>query len=75
MENIKNMKFEDALKELERVVQALEGGKASLDESVELYEKGTLLKKHCEERLKSAQLRVNQIADGNEIKPFSTDGC
>lgn len=73
--NIDNMEFEEALKELEDISKILEEGKSSLKESVTLYERGTLLKKHCDSILESTQLRINQISsdkDGNiSIKEIS----
>ncbi len=74
--NINNMEFEEALKELEDISKILEEGKSSLKESVALYERGTLLKKHCDGILESTQLRINQISsdkDGNiGIKEISS---
>jgi exodeoxyribonuclease VII small subunit len=67
-EDIDQMEFEQALKELEEIVKILEEGKSSLDESVNLYERGTRLKKRCDGILESVQLRINQIScdkDGN----------
>jgi len=76
--NIDEMEFEDALKELEEIVKILEEGKSSLKDSVDLYERGVMLKKHCDKILDSAQLRINQISadkDGsitiNEIPSIS----
>jgi exodeoxyribonuclease VII small subunit len=60
--DIDGMEFEAALKELEDIVGILEEGKSSLKESVELYERGTALKKHCDAILESVQLRINQIS-------------
>lgn len=73
--NIGDMEFEEALKELEDISKSLEEGKSSLKESVDLYERGTLLKKHCDSILESTQLRINQISsdkDGSiDIKEIS----
>ncbi|MDR2794882.1 MAG: exodeoxyribonuclease VII small subunit [Holosporaceae bacterium] len=66
--DISKIEFEDALKELENIVRALEEGKSTLKESVALYERGTLLKKHCDGILEATQLKINQISsdkDGN----------
>ncbi|MDR2067961.1 MAG: exodeoxyribonuclease VII small subunit [Holosporaceae bacterium] len=60
--DIDKMEFEDALHELEEIVKILEEGKSSLKVSVDLYERGTLLKKHCDKILESVQLRINQIS-------------
>ena len=59
--SIKELSFEDALSELERIVRKLESGDAPLDESITLYQRGAKLKAHCEGKLKSAQLKVEKI--------------
>ena len=65
-DDIKKMSFEDALGALEKIVDDLETGRAPLAESVSLYEQGVALKKHCESKLKEAQLKVEKITlDGN----------
>jgi exodeoxyribonuclease VII small subunit len=64
--DISKMEFEEALKELESVVKILEDGKISLKESVDLYERGILLKKHCDGILESTQFRINQISIGKD---------
>ena len=62
--SIDDMSFEVALDELERLVARLESGQASLEDSITLYERGAKLKTHCDSRLKSAQMRVDQIVEG-----------
>ena len=69
------LSFEDALKRLEEIVRTLERGEAPLDQSIELYQEGDKLKRHCEARLKAAQARIEQIAFGSDgqpqgVKPF-----
>ena len=63
------LSFEDALKRLEEIVRTLEKGEAPLDQSIELYQEGDKLKRHCEARLKAAQARIEQIAFGSDGKP------
>ena len=63
------LSFEDALKRLEEIVRTLEKGEAPLDQSIELYQEGDKLKRHCETRLKAAQARIEQIAFGSDGKP------
>ena len=55
--------------ELESVVRQLEGGKIKLEEAVSVYERGILLKKHCEEKLKQAKSKIDKliIGDNNTI--------
>jgi exodeoxyribonuclease VII small subunit len=63
------LSFEAALKRLEEIVRLLEKGEAPLDQSIELYQEGDRLKRHCEARLKAAQARIEQIAFGADGKP------
>lgn len=58
------MSFEDALAELEQIVRRLEAGQVKLDEAIECYERGALLKRHCEQKLNEAQQRVDRIVIG-----------
>ena len=58
---LEKLDFEKALGELEDIVQRLESGDTSLEGAIEAYERGVLLKKHCESKLRNAQLRVNKI--------------
>ena len=71
---IKQMSFEDALRELEGIVQRLERGDAPLEESIAIYQRGAKLKAHCEGKLKDAQLKVEKIVlapDGSAgTEPF-----
>jgi exodeoxyribonuclease VII small subunit len=60
-EEINNLTFESALKALEEIVSQLDDGAIELDKAVEAYEKGAKLKKHCEQKLKEAQLRIEKI--------------
>ncbi len=61
---IDGMSFEQALGELERIVEQLEGGAVDLEQSITLYERGTRLKDHCDAKLKSAQARIDKIVAG-----------
>ena len=69
---IDQLNFEAALAELEQIVRSLELGTAPLDTSIELYQRGDRLKRHCEARLKSAQERIEQISLGPDGKPAGT---
>jgi exodeoxyribonuclease VII small subunit len=65
---IASLSFEEALAELEQIVRRLETGSAKLDEAIGAYERGALLKRHCEAKLREAQSRVEKIvlnADGS----------
>ena len=58
---VEAMSFEEALAELERIVQDLERGQLDLEAAISAYERGTLLKEHCGRKLREAQLRVEKI--------------
>lgn len=60
----KNMKFEEAIVRLEEVVRALEDGNTPLDRALELYEEGISLVRFCNEKLDSAQQRINILVKG-----------
>ena len=62
------MSFEDALSELEEIVRSLETGKARLEDAISAYERGALLKSHCEKKLKEAQAKVEKISLGADGK-------
>jgi len=59
--DIATLSFEDALAELEQIVGRLEAGRAKLDDAIAAYERGALLKRHCEAKLREAQMKVEQI--------------
>jgi exodeoxyribonuclease VII small subunit len=61
---VSELSFEDALKELERIVSQLESGQASLEDSIDMYARGAELKAHCQARLEAARLRVEKIVVG-----------
>ena len=67
--------FETTLGELEDIVQKLESGDTSLEGSIDAYERGIALKKHCEGKLREAQLRVEKIdKDGTlSTEPLETE--
>ena len=64
--DIAALSFEQALAELEKIVGQLESGQAPLEESIALYERGALLKAHCEARLEAARLKVEKIVVGRD---------
>lgn len=68
------IKFEDALKKLEKIVEDLEDGSLSLDDAIGKYEEGIKLSKLCAKRLELAKKKVEilmKAEDGSvELKPF-----
>ena len=74
-QDLGEMSFEQALKALEEVVRRLETGEVPLEESIDLYERGEMLRKHCQARLDAAQARIEKIVQGPDgkaarVEPF-----
>lgn len=68
------MKFEEALKKLEQIVQDLESGKLPLDDSLKKYEEGVKLSRFCHKTLQAAQKKIQVLTkkgEGFELKPFA----
>ncbi|MSO65082.1 MAG: exodeoxyribonuclease VII small subunit [Alphaproteobacteria bacterium] len=66
--DIRKMSFEQALSSLEEIVQKLEAGDVSLEDSIAIYVRGTQLRRYCEEKLRAAHEKIDKIvpgADGN----------
>lgn len=61
--------FEEQLAELEKVVDRLEGGGLSLDDSVKLFEDGMRLSNACKEQLSAAESRIQMLMDPQERGP------
>jgi exodeoxyribonuclease VII small subunit len=60
---VKEMTFEAAFAELEEIVEQLESGELSLEDTILLYERGQLLAGQCQGRLDRAELRITQLAN------------
>lgn len=62
--------FEAGLEELENVVKQLESGELSLEQSLELFEKGMKLSETCRKQLEEAETRVEiLVRRGDKIQP------
>lgn len=76
MSEEEELNFEEAYAELEQVVEALEAGGATLEETLSLYERGIELASYCEAVLEQAELRVQMVQqneDGEtELADFQT---
>ncbi|MGD9810496.1 MAG: exodeoxyribonuclease VII small subunit, partial [Sphingobium sp.] len=56
------LSFEDALRELEMIVQRLERGDVPLDDSIALYARGEALRAQCQKRLTDAEARIEKLS-------------
>lgn len=70
--DIAKLSFEDALAELEKIVRTLEDGRGKLDDAIRAYERGALLKRHCEQKLREAQAKIDMIVVGPDGKLSAT---
>jgi exodeoxyribonuclease VII small subunit len=63
---LEKMTFEDAMKELENLVESLDKGDVSLDEAIAAYDRGSQLKDHCQKKLNEAKMKVETIQSSGE---------
>jgi exodeoxyribonuclease VII small subunit len=63
--------YEEALAELERLVQAMEGGQLPLDRLIESYRRGAELLGFCRERLEAVEQQVKVVEDG-QLKAWTS---
>jgi exodeoxyribonuclease VII small subunit len=62
--DIRKMSFEQALEELKQIVERLEQGQGELDQAIDAYQRGALLKQHCEAKLRDAEQKIAKISLG-----------
>lgn len=65
--------FEEKMMRLEQIVRAMERGDVSLEESLKLFEEGTMLARSCGEQLDQAQLQVKRVATAPNGDPIEED--
>ena len=82
MSNIKleKLTFEEAMKELEELVDSLDKGDVSLDEAIIAYDRGSQLKDYCQKKLHEAKMKVETIQSSEntdiipeKLSPFKPD--
>ena len=67
-EEIKKLSFEESYKKLEQIVSKLEDNSEELERSIEYYNLGMRLKNHCDEKLKSAELKIKKVTKDNKTE-------
>lgn len=75
-DNAETIDFEQALKELEDLVERMETGELSLEDSLKAFERGIELTRHCQKALKTAEQKVEILTrEGNEdrVEPFEPE--
>ncbi len=66
--NNDDIRFEDGLHELEEIVRTIESGEHSLEENLELFERGIALTRQCSSKLDAATQRIKKLVDENGIE-------
>ena len=66
-DGLEEVSFEVALTELETLVQKMEAGELSLEESLAAFERGVKLTRHCQAALKAAELKVKVLTESGEL--------
>ena len=69
---VEELTYEEALVELEEIVNTLEGEQSQLEEAIKLFERGQALASRCGVLLEAAQLKVKQVA-GDEVTAFEEE--
>ena len=67
-DTLEKMTFEEAMKELETLVDSLDKGDVSLDEAIAAYDRGSQIKDHCQNKLNEAKMKVEAIQSSGDSK-------
>ena len=77
---LEKLTFEEAMQELEKLVDSLDKGDVSLDEAIAAYDRGSKLKDYCQKKLHDAKMKVDTIQASENIdivpeklSPFKLD--
>ena len=62
--------FEEAMRELEKLVDGLDKGDVSLDEAIAAYDRGSQLKDYCQKKLHEAKMKIETIQSSDNIDPI-----
>ncbi|NIV77133.1 MAG: exodeoxyribonuclease VII small subunit [Gammaproteobacteria bacterium] len=65
--------FETALEDLEALVESMEAGEMSLEESLRAFERGIKLTRHCQSALKAAELKVRTLTEADALVELDMD--
>ena len=71
----KTVDFEATLAELAQLVEQMERGDATLDESLKAFERGVKLTRECQTALEEAELRVKKLTEDGQLEPIEPDAA
>jgi exodeoxyribonuclease VII small subunit len=63
--NLSKLSFEDAMSKLEEIIRDLESGSVKLENAIELYSEGIKLQDHCQDKLRTAKLKIEKVVKSN----------
>ena len=69
---VEELSYEEALAELEGIVEILEGEQSQLEDAIKFFERGQALAARCSELLEAAELKVKQVA-GDDVIDFEEE--
>jgi len=69
---VEDLSYEEALAELEGIVELLEGEQSQLEDAIKLFERGQALASRCSVLLEAAELKVKQVA-GDDVVDFEEE--
>ena len=69
---IESLTYEAALEKLEEIINSLELGEQTLEQSLELYERGQILARRCSYLLDQAELKVKMLS-GDDLVDFESE--
>lgn len=72
-DDLSEVTFEAALVELESLVEQMETGELSLDESLKAFERGVKLTRHCQAALETAELKVKVLTESGALEELDVD--
>ena len=59
-------KFEEAIEELENIVETLEKGELNLEDSIDIFQKGVELSKYCSKRLDEIEKKISILIEDED---------
>ena len=71
--DLEDVSFESALAELEGLVEKMETGELSLEQSLAAFERGVRLTRHCQAALQAAELKVKVLTESGELEDLDVD--
>lgn len=72
-DELAEVSFENALEELETLVEKMETGELSLEDSLAAFERGVKLTRHCQSSLKAAELKVKVLTEAGDLEDLDLD--